>query len=370
MKFPEKKWKDVLHIVNGKNQKEVFDEKGEYPIYGSGGPIGKANDYLCEAGTTIIGRKGTIDSPIYVNQRFWNIDTAFGIAPGKELNSRYLFFFCSSFNFKELDKSTTLPSLAKRDLEEISMPVPPLAEQERIVAKIEELFSQLDAAVTEIKKAQEKLDIYRRVVLNRMFNDMKETKKIRDISLFVTSGSRGWAKYYSNDGAKFIRIGNLTHTTTDLDLSEIQHVSLPSNAEGTRSLLSPNDVLVSITADLGSIGLVPNSLGEAYINQHIAMIRFKNPVLGSFFAWYLRSDKGQKQLLKNRRGNGKFGLGLDDIRDCMVPIVSEQDAISIVDTIEQKMSLYKKLDQTINKFSNLSNAFRQSILKQAFEGKL
>ena len=68
-------FEDVLDIISGKNQKYVEDENGMYPIYGSGGVIGKANEYLCEAGTTIVGRKGTINTPIYVNEKFWNIDT-------------------------------------------------------------------------------------------------------------------------------------------------------------------------------------------------------------------------------------------------------------------------------------------------------
>lgn len=160
-----KKWSDVLTIVSGKNQKTVVSSGGKYPIYGSGGIMGYASNYLCEAGTTIVGRKGTINKPIFVNEPFWNVDTAFGISPGNELHPKYLYYFCCSFNFKELDKSTTIPSLAKRDLLQIEMPVPSLSEQERIVSKIEELFSKLDASVAELKTAKEKLKVYRQAVL-------------------------------------------------------------------------------------------------------------------------------------------------------------------------------------------------------------
>ncbi len=66
-----KKWSDILTIVNGKNQKDVVSPDGQYPIYGSGGVIGYATSYLCEAGTTIIGRKGTINNPIFVDKKFW-----------------------------------------------------------------------------------------------------------------------------------------------------------------------------------------------------------------------------------------------------------------------------------------------------------
>ena len=365
-----KQWKDVLHIVSGKNQKAVENPNGKYPIYGSGGLMGYADDYLCEAGTTIVGRKGTINRPIFVTEPFWNIDTAFGITPDKGLVPKYLYYFCVHFNFMPLDKSTGRPSLAKSDLLKIEMPVPPLPEQERIVARIEELFSQLDAGVETLKKTKAQLAVYRQAVLKEAFSCCAEKKSIREMSSIVTSGSRGWAKYYCDNGAKFIRIGNLTRNKIYIDLDDIQHVQLPDKAEGTRTKLAPNDVLVSITADLGSIGLVPNGIGEAYVNQHIAMIRFNNQMQGEFYAWYLRSEYGQQDLLRNKRGGGKLGLGLDDIRDSRVPVVSNETAESILSIIECRLSVCDSIEHTVDLALQQAEAMRQSILKDAFEGKL
>ena len=365
-----KQWKDVLHIVSGKNQKAVENPNGKYPIYGSGGLMGYADDYLCEAGTTIVGRKGTINRPIFVPEPFWNIDTAFGVVPDKELDPKYLYYFCVHFNFMPLDKSTGRPSLAKSDLLKIEMPVPPLPEQERIVARIEELFSQLDAGVETLKKTKAQLAVYRQAVLKEAFSCCAEKKSIREMSSIVTSVSRGWAKYYCDNGAKFIRIGNLTRNKIYIDLDDIQHVQLPDKAEGTRTKLAPNDVLVSITADLGSIGLVPNGIGEAYVNQHIAMIRFNNQMQGEFYAWYLRSEYGQQDLLRNKRGGGKLGLGLDDIRDSRVPVVSNETAESILSIIECRLSVCDSIEHTVDLALQQAEAMRQSILKDAFEGKL
>lgn len=365
-----KQWKDILHIVSGKNQKAVENPNGKYPIYGSGGLMGYADDYLCEAGTTIVGRKGTINRPIFVTEPFWNIDTAFGITPDKGLVPKYLYYFCVHFNFMPLDKSTGRPSLAKSDLLKIEMPVPPLPEQERIVARIEELFSQLDAGVETLKKTKAQLAVYRQAVLKEAFSCCAEKKSIREMSSIVTSGSRGWAKYYCDNGAKFIRIGNLTRNKIYIDLDDIQHVQLPDKAEGTRTKLAPNDVLVSITADLGSIGLVPNGIGEAYVNQHIAMIRFNNQMQGEFYAWYLRSEYGQQDLLRNKRGGGKLGLGLDDIRDSRVPVVSNETAESILSIIECRLSVCDSIEHTVDLALQQAEAMRQSILKDAFEGRL
>ena len=135
----------VVDIVNGKSQKNVESPTGKYPIYGSRGIIGKAMEYTCLAGSTIIGRKGTINHPIFVEENFWNVDTAFGMKANNQiLEDKYFYCFCLYFDFSKLDKSSALPSLTKTAIGNLILPIPPLAEQQRIVAKIEELFSQLD----------------------------------------------------------------------------------------------------------------------------------------------------------------------------------------------------------------------------------
>lgn len=252
----------------------------------------------------------------------------------------------------------------------IKVKIPSLPEQEKIVAKIEELFSELDNGVETLKKTKQQLAVYRQAVLKEAFENCKTLSSIRDMSTLVTSGSRGWAQFYASEGTKFIRIGNLTRDSIDIDFSDTQYVNLPDKAEGLRSKLQPNDVLISITADLGSIGLVPNNIGEAYINQHIAVVRFKNASQGKFMAWYLRSDWGQKDLLKNKRGAGKLGLGLDDIRDSRVPVVSDEEADAVLDIIESRLSVCDSIEETVDTALHQAEAMRQSILKKAFEGEL
>ena len=135
---------DIADVINGKNQSKVKEGAGKYPIYGSGGIIGYANDYICPENCTIIGRKGSINNPIFTEEKFWNVDTAFGLVPSSIILARYLFYFCKSFDFTSLDSSTTLPSLTKTNIQHILFPLPPLAVQQRILDKIDELFNQLD----------------------------------------------------------------------------------------------------------------------------------------------------------------------------------------------------------------------------------
>jgi type I restriction enzyme S subunit len=124
--------------------KNVETLNGIYPIYGSGGVIGRANQYLCIAGSTIIGRKGTINNPIFVEEHFWNVDTAFGLKANDAILDKYLYYFCLSFDFSKLDKSTAMPSLTKTSIGNVLIPIPPYKEQERIVAKIDMVLDTMN----------------------------------------------------------------------------------------------------------------------------------------------------------------------------------------------------------------------------------
>ena len=133
--FTRKQWKDVLKIVNGRDYKPIADPDGQYPVYGSGGLMGRATDYLCPEHTVVVGRKGTIDKPFVVNEKFWNVDTAFGVVPNQGvLHYLYLFWYCKQLDFKKLNKASTLPSTTKDDLLKLWINVPPYELQEQFAA--------------------------------------------------------------------------------------------------------------------------------------------------------------------------------------------------------------------------------------------
>ncbi len=164
---------DVLTIVNGKNQRKVENPNGKYPIYGSGGIMGRANDFICHEGTTIVGRKGSINNPIYVNEKFWNVDTAFGLSPKKDLFPKYLFYFCRKYNFLKHNKATTLPSLTKADLLNIQIPLPSLEEQKRIAS----LLDKADELRQKDKALLQKYDALAQSLFLEMFGDPVKNEK-------------------------------------------------------------------------------------------------------------------------------------------------------------------------------------------------
>lgn len=193
----------------------------------------------------------------------------------------------------------------------------------------------------------------------------------RALCCFVTSGSRGWAAYYSNIGPLFLRIGNLDHESTRLDLTKLQHVSPPVGTEGLRTRVQPQDILISITADVGMVGLVQDDIGEAYINQHIALARMVTAINRAYVAWYLSSPSGGQLQFKNlQRGATKVGLGLDDIQAVLVPLppLAEQEAI--VEAVEAQLSVVDHLEADIAAKLKSAQGLRQSILRHAFTGQL
>lgn len=173
----------------------------------------------------------------------------------------------------------------------------------------------------------------------------------------VTSGSRGWAEYYSEAGDLFLRIGNLTRETIDLDLSDLQFVQAPAGVEGDRSRVQEGDLLVSITADLGSVAVVPTLPYEAYVSQHVALARPVPEVQPRWLGYAMRGLPSKLQLLAAGYGGTKVQLSLNDVKAVWLglPSPTEQTAIAayldaqttkidgLIAHVQQEIELLKEL---------------------------
>ena len=160
-----------------------------------------------------------------------------------------------------------------------------------------------------------------------------DVKKIGDLQPFVTSGSRGWANYYSDYGSLFVRITNLTRTSINLDLEDMRFVNLPGiGSEGVRTQLRDGDVLISITADIGIIGFITSDIPKpAYINQHISLIRFNQEKINTqFVSYFLASEKTQKHFRSLTDSGAKAGMNLSTVQQIhlALPPIPEQIKIA------------------------------------------
>jgi type I restriction enzyme S subunit len=172
-------WSDILQIKNGKNQRDVENPAGKYPIVGSAGKImSYADDFICDEGTTIIGRKGTINNPIFIDTKFWNVDTAFGLHALERLDKKFLYYFCLSYDFTKRDKGSGRPSLVKSDLLTITMPVPELDKQKVVVQEIERIDGYLSEVLTIYKKKLDFLEDLKKSILQKAFSGELTKNKV------------------------------------------------------------------------------------------------------------------------------------------------------------------------------------------------
>ncbi|MEC9344632.1 MAG: restriction endonuclease subunit S [Pseudomonadota bacterium] len=162
------------------------------------------------------------------------------------------------------------------------------------------------------------------------------------LSKIVTSGSRDWAKFYAPDGAIFVRMSNLSKYHYWLRLDNIQYINPPDDGEGTRTRLEGGDILISITGDVGMLGLIPDGFGEAYINQHTAMVRPMPEMNGRYLPELFRSPFAQNQFNAPQRGI-KNSFRLTDVTQFVVPLPPLAEQHRIVARVDELMALLDRL---------------------------
>jgi len=184
-----------------------------------------------------------------------------------------------------------------------------------------------------------------------------------DYSKFVTSGSRGWARYYSGNGALFVRSQNVRGGR--LDFTDRQFVSPPNGSEGSRTQVKHSDLLITITGNsVGNVALVEYELGEAYISQHVGLVRLKDTIYGQYICRFLSpGSPGNMQIWASQSGQSKPGLTLRILHDFRLALPpSKIELEKIVRALSDVDSLIVALESLIAKKSAIKTAAMQQIL--------
>ena len=325
------KFSEVLEIKNGKNQKKVENKNGKYPIYGSGGIIGWANEYLCEKENVIIGRKGSINKPIFVDTPFWNVDTAFGLIANREiLDSKYLYYFCLSFDFEKLSTTVTIPSLTKNNLLNIKFNVPSLAKQRKIVKKldkIQEIIKKYQQELIEFEKLsksifEEELGDLRTNEKNWKFIALQNICDVRD-------GTHDSPKYVA-EGYPLITSKNILENK--IDFFNVNYISkLDLEKINKRSKVDRGDILMPMIGTIGNPLIV--DVEKEFAIKNVALLKFNKLKQDNIFIKEILSSNYFLSIIKekNRGGTQKF-LSLNDIRNISIPIVPEEVKAKIIST--------------------------------------
>jgi type I restriction enzyme, S subunit len=341
------------------------------------------------------GRVGIIDFACSANQ------SVTGMFPSEAFLPSYLFNFLRSARpaVLELAIGSAQPHINKRIVDDFEVPLAPLAEQRRIVAKLGTLLGKVDASQQRLAKIPVLLKRFRQSVLaaacsGRLTADWRENNpnaepypidsldseqesptnwratRLGNLTTLVTSGSRGWAKYYSESGSIFIRAQNINSDLLNLD--DIAFVRPPASAEGLRTRVRRHDILVTITgANVTKSALVEKPIENAYVSQHVALVRLKDSRLSKFaFQSVIDPAHGRKQLLAAAYGQGKPGLNLNNIRDVEIALPPLAEQQEIVRRVDELFALADQIEARYTRAVAHVEKLTQSILAKAFSGEL
>lgn len=183
----------LIDIRNGRDYKEVEILEGGYPVYGSGGEFRRASKFLHDGESILFGRKGTVDRPLYVDGKFWTVDTMYYAVPFEHVCARFLYYFSTTIPFKYYVTSTALPSITQSDLAAHPVDLPPLDEQQAIADYLDHETQKIDELITEQRGLIETLRERRQAVTYEVVSGLNlEIERWNTGSFIFPSLPNGW----------------------------------------------------------------------------------------------------------------------------------------------------------------------------------
>jgi type I restriction enzyme S subunit len=296
------------------------------------------------------------------------------IRPLGGISTRYVLYFFKYIEptFSKSGTGTTFSAVTVDAVKSLQFPLPPLAEQKRIVEKIDALFSELDKGVEVLQTIRRQLRTYRQAVLKWAFEGNEwEYKPMKSVSQSFGGGAFKSEDFKYDGEHQVIKIGNVRPGVIRLH----EKPAFMDSAVGREKyLLKDGDVVITLTGtrkkrDYGYTAIV--SIPNLLLNQRVAAIRFNADYLSKFFLYYSWTREFQDAFFKDETGNvGQGNVGMKAITETAIPVCSLTEQENIIAAIESRLSVCDKLEQIVDENIAKSQALRQSILKKAFAGQL
>lgn len=349
------KFEDVLVIKNGRNQRAVENPQGRYPIYGSGGIMGYADDYICKADTVVIGRKGSINNPLFVKEPFWNVDTAFGLEADRSvLLPKYLFYFCRHFDFERLNKAVTIPSLTKSDLLKIEIDVPDLRIQQSLVERL----SSIESIIQLRKQQLVELDNLVKARFVELFGDKRYPEDTL-LNLCNIIDYRGKTPEKVESGLPFITAKNVRMHQMNLEPRE--YISKETyDKVMVRGFPREGDVVFTTEAPLGNVCRIPHFDTEFYIGQRIVTMQTEKlePI---YLEYALSSDDFKTKYMGKSSGSTVTGIRVRLLEQLTIPVppreLQKQFAAFVEQNDKSKAVVQKALYEARTLFDSLMQQY-------------
>ena len=362
--------------INGKSNNEL------YPYYGATGQVGFIDDYLTDGEYVLLGEDGApflnpIAQKAYiVTGKTWVNNHAHVLK--SKYNNKFLCYYLNSINYKDYVSGTTRLKLTQAQMKRILIPVPSIEEQERIVAKIEELFSELDNAVETLNATKAKLEVYRQAVLLKAFEPKNNWNigKLGDVIQVLTdyhaNGSYEILKQHvelldTPDYALMIRSTNFEKNDFSNDL---KYITKEAYDFLKKSQLFGDEVLMGKIGNAGKVYYMKDLNRPMSLAMNLFAMRFDHCVSSKYVYYFLNSAKSIEDIKKHVKGVGTPTINKNSVRDLYFAYPDTNEQKNIVTEVETKLSLYDSVNLTLDNILRQASTMRQSILKQAFEGRL
>ena len=309
------------------------------------------------------------------------------------IDNQYLYYILSSpllyQQFTNLAKGSTVKNLNIEAVKQAVIKFPPLPEQQAIVSKIEELFSELDKGVENLKIAQQQLKVYRQSLLKWAFEGkltnvdvkdgelLKGWKNVKIIDIVEKGkhslkagpfGSSLKKEFYVQKGYK---IYGQEQVIIDDAFYGDYYINEGKYQELKSCRIKPLDILISLVGTVGKVLILPLNCQEGVINPRLIKITLDKEVyLNKFFKYYFESSYVKNLYSGKAQGTTMDVLNLGIIKTIPFPLPSIEEQHQIVEILESKLTVCDKMEETISQSLQQAETLRQSILKRAFEGKL
>ena len=365
----EKRIEKVLKIKHGKDQKAIENNDGIYPILATSGEIGRSNTFLWDKPCVLIGRKGTINKPQYMDTPFWTVDTLFYSDVFQNNNAKYLYYLFNTINWKKYDESTGVPSLSAKTIERIKIKISNnLREQEKIAS----FLTLIDKKIEKQKELVELLKKYKRGLLSAIFsqklkfkddngNDYPawEEKSLGEVTGNISYGLNAASKDYDGEN-KYIRITDIDETTGKFNNLDI--VS-PDCVLSDDYKLKINDLLFARTgASTGKTYLYNENDGKMYFAGFLIKFSIKNEYCSNFIFYITQTFNYKKWVSIMSARSGQPGINAKEYSNYKFscPVYDEQVKIA---------NIISKLDNIIEKENILLdsyNDYKKGLLQKLF----
>ena len=318
------KYKDVLKIKSGKDQKKVECESGIYPILGTGGQIGKTNSFLYDKPSVLIGRKGTINKPQYMETPFWTVDTLFYSHIYEPNIPKYLFYSFQNVNWKKYDESTGVPSLSSSTIESVECNIPSKEEQ----LKVADFLSLLDKKIELQSKKIEDLKLFKLCINNILFNGNK-TVKLKDICE-CKSSTISLSDIEYDDGIYPIYGANGEIKKINSYQNDKDYLAIIKDGAGVGKTIICNKKS-SIIATLSA--LIPNGIPVYYFNELINKIDFSKYIVGSGIPHIYFKDYSNEKLYLHEEEKRILINNL--FKKIIIKIELEENKLHLLETLKK-----------------------------------